>query len=103
MRWCDVASLVTAPERYQDEAGVWRQGEASEREVFVNRRSVGASEWGTSIDAGLRADAEVQMHRIDYGGEKLCRFDGVLYDVTRVVESGDFVRLVLGRRASDGE
>lgn len=104
MRWNDTATLVGAPSRYQDEAGAWHTGEPTEREVFCNRRSVGATEWGTAIDAGLRADAEVQLRAIDYAGEKSVRFGGELYSVERVVEasSGELVRLTLGKKASDG-
>ena len=102
MRWNDTCTLVGSPNRYQDEAGAWHEGEPAKREVFCNRYSVGADAWATSLDAGLRADAEVQLRACEYAREQTVVFDGVEYDVERVVGKGDFVRLQLGRHVSNG-
>lgn len=100
-RWNDTCELISSPERHQDAEGNWVQGPQEATEVFCNRYSVGGSTWASVVDAGLRADAEVQVRSADYAGQDEVRYRGVEYDVTRVQDSGEFTRLTLGRRLSN--
>lgn len=100
-RWNDTCELLASPKRHQDGEGNWVQGEQVARQVFCNRFTVGGATWASVVDAGLRADAEVQLRSVEYAGEDEVRFHGVEYDVTRVVDSGEFTRLTLGRRLSN--
>lgn len=102
MRWNETVTLLAKPYLHQDEAGNVHTGWPERRERFCNAYTVGADAWSAAIDLGLRADAEVQLRAVDYGGEEEVEFRGVEYDVERVTHSGDFVRLQLGRHASNG-
>lgn len=100
MRWNDVVTLLSSkPEK--DSMGNVVEGEVTRRDVFCNRRTVGSESWSTSIDLGLRADAQVQVRSIEYQGEDECVFHGVEYDIERVTDSGEFTILQLGRKASN--
>lgn len=100
-RWNDTCELLSSPERFQDAEGNWHQGTQHAATVYCNRFAVGGSTWASVVDAGLRADAELQVRACDYAGQDEVRFHGTEYDVTRVVDSGEFVRLTLGRRLSN--
>lgn len=101
MRFNDEIVLLAKPNFYQDEAGNVHEGEAERRERFCNPYTVGADAWATSVDLGLRADAEVQLRTCDYAGEEEAEYHGVEYDVEKVTREGDFVRLQLGRHISN--
>lgn len=100
-RWNDTIVLLSHPMREQDAEGNWVQGEPVRRLCFCNPFTIGSATWASVVDAGLRADAEVQLRSVDYGGEDEAVYRGREYDVTRVVDSGEFCRLTLGRRLSN--
>ena len=101
MRWNDVITLLGKPGLHQDSAGNVQPGEPERRRRYCNPRTVGADAWATSFDLGLRADAEVELRAADYAGEEEAEYRGEQYDVERAVRSGEFVRLQLGRHASN--
>lgn len=100
-RWNDTCLLLSHPERTQDAEGNWVQGEQFRKPVFCNRYTMGSATWASAVDAGLRADAELQLRSVDYEGEDEVIYHGREYDVTRVSDSGEFCRLTLGRRLSN--
>lgn len=101
-RWAETCVLVAggAPEQLED--GSWAVGEAEESEAFCNPYTVGLEAWTVSNrDLGLGADAEVQLRSCDYAGQPTVRYRGNEYAVERVTDSGEFVRLQLGRKAGN--
>ena len=101
MRWDSTITLVGLPVKEQDAEGVWHDESVPTATVFCNVMSVGADEWAYAKEQGLRADAKVQVHAVDYDGQESAILGGTSYTVTRSVRRGDFVTLTLGRRYSN--
>ena len=101
MFWNEMVTFLGNPERYQDAAGVWHEGEPEKSEVYCNRYNRGLDE-STDPDVGLREVAEVQVHKDDYSDQPRAELGGREYDVTGVSGSGEFVRVLLERRISNG-
>lgn len=74
----------------------------TERDVFVNRYSIGSSTWLAARAAGLHADAEVSLRSCDYQGEQRMTLDGIPFEIERVEDRGEFTRLTLARRLNNG-
>lgn len=100
-RWNETVGLLSSPERYQDDEGIWHDGKQKPREVMCNRIRVGGSTWANAKAAGLKADARIQIRSCDYNGEAEVIFDGLEMDVEGVSDAGEFVTLTLGRKASN--
>lgn len=100
MRFDSVAELYSETLQADPKGNMIRvKGEP--REVFANRYEVGMSSYMAAQEAGLHADAEIQVRAIDYQGEEIALMDGIEYTVERVQDSGEFVRLTLARRLSN--
>ncbi len=102
MRWNDAAVLLGQPELSQDAAGNVTELPPDRADVFCNAYSMGASAWAASVDIGLRADAVIQLRSCDYDGQQQVEYGGELYDVERVTATGEFTKLQLGKRVSNG-
>ena len=56
-----------------------------DREVYVTPRGVYQSEFYNAAQAGLHPSLTLEMaNRADYKGEKLVKFEGIIYDIIRV-------------------
>lgn len=99
MRWADTAVLRAMSVSYDAEGNPAYT--ADETEVFVNRYSFGASSYMAAKSAGLHADARIQLRTADYDGQEEVRFDGDVYLVEQVEQSGDLTVLDLARRLGD--
>ena len=56
-----------------------------DRQVFVTPRGVYQSEFYNAAQAGLHPSLTLEMaNRADYKGEKLVKFEGIIYDIIRV-------------------
>lgn len=102
MRWNDTAVLLGQPVLSQDAAGNVTELEPERADVFCNAYSMGASAWAASVDIGLMADAVIQLRSCDYGGQQQVEYRGERYDVERVTCAGEFTKLQLGKRVSNG-
>lgn len=102
MRWNQTIRLIGEPQISQDEMGNVVSTEAVPRTVFCNPYTVGASAWAAFIDLGLRLDAEVVVRTVDYEGEGTAVYDGTEYTVEKSDPMGDFTRLKLEKKASNG-
>lgn len=102
MYWDDEVYLLAKPDLAQDAEGNIVPGEPERRHRLCNSFTVGAQTWASAVDLGLRADAEIQLWAFEYDGEDEVEYHGVEYDVVRATRQGDYVRLQLGRRASNG-
>lgn len=100
MRFDSVATLFTEVVQ-PDEMGNLKPVKGEPHEVFVNTYSIGLSSFMAAREAGLHADAEIQLRSVDYGGENIAVLDGKDYTVERVDGSGDFATLTLARRLSN--
>lgn len=92
-----MVELVSYLPARQDASGAWQAGERVAERRFCNAYTVGSSAWADPIDAGMRVEAEVQLRTLDYAGQQKAAYNGVEYDVARVIVSGDLTRLQLGR------
>lgn len=75
---------------------------ASSTDVFANRYNVGATAWAAARSAGMHADAEFEVRSCDYSGQPRARCNGVEYEVEAAHDKGEFTRLTLKRRLSNG-
>ena len=109
-RWNDVITLLAAPEKYQDDAGSWHEGERVGRQVFCNPGIIGimtmaqlrSSEARTEntrqpVDIGLTDASMVYVRTVDYEGEDACIYRGKEMDITIVTSDGENTKLVLHR------
>lgn len=97
-----VVKLLSNAGRYQDDSGVWHDGEMTERTVYANQYSLGASTRSALLDMGLSAEAEVEVILGAYKGEAEAVYGGVQYDVISTSDTAGHTRLVLGRRINNG-
>ncbi len=75
---------------------------AGETRVFANRYSVGLSTWAAGAAHGLHPDAVLSVRSCDYAGQGRCDVDGKEFTVESASDSGEFTRLTLKRRLSNG-
>lgn len=70
-----------------------------EREVFVEAKSVGMSEFYEAATTDFHPDITLVLaDYYDYDGEKIIRYDGKLYDLIRTYEKRNRLELVLQER-----
>lgn len=100
MRFNSVATLFTEVVQ-SDAKGNLAPVKGDPHEVFANQYSIGATTFMAAQEAGLHADAEIQLRAVDYNGENIALFDGDEYTVERVESEGDFTRLTLAKRLSN--
>lgn len=111
MRWNDVVTLLSPTEKYQDSAGVWHEGERTERTIFCNVFMIGlvamahlrnsdirAANATEPVDVGLRDEHMLQIHSLDYDGEDQCIFHGKEYEVIYISGGGEYITLTIGQR-----
>lgn len=81
----DRSSVITllSHNRYQDENGVWRDGQETQREVFCQVNSVSRAEFFAAAQAGMRPEYQFTMFFYDYQGETSLIYEGVRYAVYR--------------------
>lgn len=101
MRYDSVATLFKEVVE-TDERGNMKPVKGEPHEVFVNPFAIGLSAYMAAQEAGLHADAEIQLRAVDYNGEDIAIMDGVEYTIERVQDTGDFTQLTLAKRLSNG-
>lgn len=111
MRWNATVTLHGNPERYQDEAGYWHEGELEERTVFCNVMKYGSIFMGNlrsndvrmlnnnlKVDLGQMPEMQIQVRSEDYLGEPLATLDGTEYEVIYRTLAGELSILGLVKR-----
>ena len=95
-----VIKLITSGERYQDNNGIWRNREGSEREIFARVGSVGRNEFFSAGEAGFRPEFQFTIFDQEYRGEALCEYEGTLYSIYRTynVPGSDALELYVQRK-----
>jgi len=91
-KWCNEITLIaeTASEEKTNENGFDNPATAeSKRTVFCNKRSVSQGEYYKAQQAGMKVEAKVEVHTVDYDGEVLAEFEGRRYSVLKNYEPDD--------------
>lgn len=73
---------LIAENQTQDALGIWKK-ENIERKAYAERTSVSQSEWYEGGRQGLNPQYRFRMFAPDYKGEKLLKYDGVIYAIYR--------------------
>lgn len=82
----------------QDSVGNVIETETS-RSVYVRKKSVGVKEFYNADISGWRAEAEFDIFKTDYNGEKYVEHDGQKMMVIRTIDKdGLYMVLVCGER-----
>lgn len=110
-RWNETITLLSSPNKYQDEEGAWHEGEQVGREVFCNPGMIGlmtmaqlrSSEvriTGTdeAPEVGLRGMHMVYIRDIDYGGEAQVIYRGKEMDLIGWTSEGPNCKCILRER-----
>lgn len=91
--WRDIAQLISYTET-KDDIGDTIQT-PSERQVFVNKKSVRQNEYYQSLSAGLKPELMLEIRSIDYNNEEELEFDDKKYRVMRTFErKGEITELI---------
>ena len=98
-RYDAVATLLATTTTY-DDLGVPTTA-PTERKVYANEMSMGATAYYAAAQAGVHPSAVLQVRRCDYKGETKLKFDGKTLSVTRVQRTPDFVTLTCAEVTSD--
>ena len=80
-------------------AGVGTEPTETKRTVFCTVKSIGQQEAYLALGQGLNPELKVVLaHDFEYEGERLCKLDGVRYDILRTyVTETDGIELTLQR------
>ena len=78
-----------------------QQPVTTERKVYANQMSMGASAFYAAAQAGIHPSAVLQVRRCDYEGETTLVFDGTRLSVSRVAKTPDYVTLTCEEVTSD--
>jgi SPP1 family predicted phage head-tail adaptor len=91
--WKDIAQLITYTET-KDDIGDTIQT-PSERQVFVNKKSVRQNEYYQSLSQGLKPELMLEIRTIDYENESELKFDNKKYRIMRTYDrNGEITELV---------
>ena len=111
MRWNKTITLLSPVRKWQDESGVWHEGDREPRVVFCNEYTIGvvamanlrssvirAVSSSEPIDVGLRNERMVEVRAVDYQSEDQVIYEGDEYEVLYVSGSGETRLLTIGQR-----
>lgn len=99
-RWSETVELIGITETLNDEGSPIE--ERIVRKIYCNPFTIGANTWLAARSAGLHADAEIEVRSNEYFGEQAAKYRGIEFEVERVNNTGEFTRLILARRLSNG-
>ena len=75
-----------------------------EREVFVQAKSIRASEFYQAATTDFRPEITLVLaDYYDYEGERIVRYDGKLFDIVRTYENRNRLELTLQQRIGGAE
>lgn len=95
-----VIKLISPRQRYQDDDGIWRTRDQSEREIFARVSSVGRNEFFAAGEAGLRSEHQFTISAAEYQDETMCEYEGKPYAIYRTyrVPDTDMLELYVQRK-----
>ncbi len=93
MLWNDVAKLISTTETVDDIGDTILT--ATEREVFVNKKSIRQSEYYQALSVGLKPEIMFEVKSIDYADEKVIEYNSKPYNITRAYsKNGEVTELI---------
>ena len=95
-----VIKLIAPAERYQDDNGIWRTRNQTEREIFARISSIGRNEFFSAGEAGYRPEHQFTVFAAEYQGEPTCEYEGTVYAIYRTyhVPGTDALELYVQRK-----
>lgn len=97
----DVLYLI---EETPEAHGIFEQHKETERMVYCTVRSVGMNEYYRALENSLRPTFVFTLtDYADYGGEKICVFDGTRYRIVRTYVNGQQIELTVEETTVDAE
>lgn len=84
MLWCDIAMLISVT-KTKDDIGDTVTVE-TEREVFVNKKSIRQSEYYQALSTGLKPEIMLEVKTIDYEDEREVKYNNKRYRVIRTYD-----------------
>ncbi|HZJ99435.1 MAG TPA: phage head closure protein [Tissierellaceae bacterium] len=93
MLWNDIAKLISiiqAVDAYGDTVET-----KTEKQVFVNKKSIRQSEYYQALSVGLKPEIMLEVKSIDYADEKVIEYNSKPYNITRAYsKNGEVTELI---------
>lgn len=96
-----IAYLIS--ETFESNEHGQRVAEKTKREVFVTERSMTRSEFFSAGRQGLNPEIVLTTPKVNYAGEELVEYNGIVYSIYRTFQDGDEIELYAGRKAGAHE
>lgn len=95
----DVITLISYT-REQDDYGVWREVETSERDLFCKLGSITRQEFFEAGRSGLNPSFVFTVFKGDYYGESVCNYHGKQFSIYRAypIPNSDYLELYVERK-----
>lgn len=89
--WADEIKLIAIeePEERVGSSGFTNELKEASNTVFCNKKSIGYAEYFKSQLAGFVLSLKVEVHVVDYEGQKLAEFESVRYSVLKTYNVDD--------------
>lgn len=68
------------------------------KQVFVNKKSVRQSEVYQAATVGLKPELMFEVRSLDYDNEERVKYNGKLYEITRIYDKGEITELICSAR-----
>lgn len=93
MLWRDVAKLISTTETVDDIGDTILT--ATEKEVFVNKKSIRQSEYYQALSTGLKPEIMFEVRTIDYEDEEDIKYNNKNYNIIRTyTKNGEVTELI---------
>lgn len=96
--WADEITLIDLkePEERLNQNGFKNPMIETKTIVFCNEKSVGYSEYFKSQQAGITIDSKVEIHSVDYDGQKIAIYKGKRFSILKTYKiDDDIIELTL--------
>lgn len=75
--------------------------ETEEREILCNNLGIYSEEFYQAANVGLKPQAKISIHAMEYNGEEKVIYKGIKYYILRTFQKKDLLELVLGDKIVD--
>jgi len=91
--WLNEIELISEPEPAErvNSNGFAVDAEETINKVFCNEKSVGYAEFYKSQQLGIQVDLKVEVHIVDYSGERKAKYNGKRYSILKTYKINDDV------------
>lgn len=98
--WSDVLTLLEAGGGIDDDGFAITEPH-SPVDVYANRKSIRSTEYYAAKQAGIELSYMFEVRSMEYDGQDIVDHEGERFEVERTYEKGEFIELVLRKRADD--